>query len=86
LIYFTSLVDPISNTLPLTYSWQIIDQPPITHTVALTDTVGFVWESPGTYDITITATNLAGTVSDTHVITIAPSTYEIYLLLVQKSS
>lgn len=82
---FTATVEPVSTTLPLTYVWQASGQLPITHTAGLSDTVGFAWELPGTYDITVSAANLAGSVSDSHVVTIAPSTYELYLPFVQKS-
>jgi len=84
--YFTTTVEPISTTLPLKYVWQANGHPPITHTVGLTDTVGFAWEMPGIQLITVTVSNLEGTVTENHVITITAPVYEIYLPLVIKSS
>ena len=83
---FTAAVEPITTTLPLDYVWQASGQLPITHTGGLTDTVGWAWEMPGTQVITVTATNPFGSVSDSHVITIAAPLYEIYLPLVSKAS
>ena len=82
---FNAWVGPISTTLPITYTWQADGQPGITHTGGLTDTVSFTWELPGTQVITVTASNLAGSVMDTHVINIAPLVYETYLPMVTKS-
>ena len=67
---FTATVEPISTTLPLTYTWQASGLAPVTHTGGLTDTVSFTWEVPGTQVITVTASNQNGSVMDTHVITI----------------
>jgi CSLREA domain-containing protein len=82
---FTATVEPISTSLPLTYIWQVDGQVPITQTGGLTDTISFTWEMPGTQIITVTASNLAGEVSASHVITIATPIYERYLPLVIKS-
>jgi CSLREA domain-containing protein len=79
---FTATVDPISTTLPLEYVWQTSKQAPITNTGGLTDIVSFTWEMPGTQIITVTASNPAGAVSASHVITIATPIYETYLPLV----
>ena len=67
---FTAAVEPITTTLPLTYTWQLGGQIPITHTGGLSDTNDFIWDMPGTQLITVTASNLYGSVSDTHPITI----------------
>ncbi len=37
--FFVAMVEPISTTLPITYTWQASNQQPITHTGGLTDTV-----------------------------------------------
>jgi len=86
LTYFTATVEPISTTLPLTYTWQSDGQIPISHTSRLTDTIAFNWEIPGTYAITVTASNMAGSVMDTHVITITKPINKTYLPLVINSS
>ena len=73
---FSALVEPISTTLPLTYFWQASGQTPITNTGGLTDTVSFTWYLTGTHFITVTASNPAGAVSDTHMITITDQPIE----------
>ncbi len=83
-IQFTANVEPISSTLPISYNWEASDHPPITETGGLTDTVGWAWETPGTYAITVTASNLAESVMDTHMITITESLYKVSLPLVFK--
>ncbi len=83
---FTATVGPVSTTLPLTYTWQADGQVPIIHTGGLTDTVNWAWEIPGTYIITVTASNLAGEVADSHIITMTQPIYEIYLPVVINSS
>jgi CSLREA domain-containing protein len=67
---FTTTVEPVSTTLPLTYTWQVDGQTPITHTSGLTDTSAYTWAAPGVYTLTVQATNYGGTVSNTHSITI----------------
>lgn len=67
---FTATVEPLSTTLPLEYVWQANDQPTITQTSGLSDTIDFIWEMPGTKLITVTASNVGGSVIDTHMITI----------------
>ena len=81
---FTATVEPLSTTLPITYTWQADGQSPITRTAGLSDTVTFLWDAPGTYTITVQAANAAGTVSDTLTITIAAPTYRNYLPLIQR--
>ncbi len=83
--YFTATVEPVSTTLPITYVWNASEHPPITETRGLTDAFGLAWEMPGTKVITVTASNLAGSVMDTHMITITTPVYDIYLPLVIKS-
>jgi N-acetylneuraminic acid mutarotase len=73
---FSATVEPISTTLPLTYLWQAEGQSPITHNGGLTDAVAFTWDLPGTQLITITASNIAGSVTDTYVISITDQPIE----------
>jgi CSLREA domain-containing protein len=73
---FTATVEPVSTTLPLTYTWQADSQLPIIHTGELTDTVSFTWEMPGTQIITVTVSNLGGSVVDSHAITITDQPIE----------
>ncbi len=68
---FTATVSPPTATLPITYTWQATGQPPVVHGGAgLSDTVTFTWQVSGTQQITVTARNWGGTVSDTHLITL----------------
>ena len=73
---FTATVEPISTTLPLTYTWQVQGQLPITHTAGITDKVSLAWQLPGTQIITVTASNVSGSVSDSHAITITDTPIE----------
>jgi PKD repeat protein len=68
---FTALVEPVTTTLPITYTWLADGQLPITHTGGLTDTAIFTWELPGVYTVTVQAANPFGVVSDAHTIDIA---------------
>ena len=63
-------IAPLSVTVPVTYTWQTAEQSPIVHSGTTTDTVLFSWSSPGTKTITVTASNAAGTVEDTHEVTV----------------
>ena len=56
---------PTDVVQPITYTWQASGQLPITHTVGLSDTVSYVWDYPGTQVITVTATNIEGSTTDT---------------------
>jgi predicted outer membrane repeat protein len=82
---FTATVEPVSTTLPLTYSWQAQGQLPVTYTSGLTDSVSFTWDIVGEQLITVTASNIGGSVSASHVITITTPIYETYLPLVIKT-
>ena len=56
-----------------------------THTGGLNDTVTFTWSTTGTQAITVTALNAAGTVTDTHDITIESlSLYTVFLPIIVK--
>ncbi len=78
---FTAWVEPISTTLPLTYVWEADGQVPITQTGGLTDTINFSWDALGTQIITVTASNIFGSVMDTHMITI--TNYACFLPTIQ---
>ncbi len=69
---FNANVLPTDATQPITYTWQADGQTPVTHTgMGVTDTVSFSWSSDGSKTITVTASNAAGSQTDTHVITIS---------------
>ncbi len=73
---FTATVGPITTTLPLAYVWQASGQLPITHTAGITDEVSVTWQLPGMQIITVTASNVSGSVSDSHAITISEAPIE----------
>jgi hypothetical protein len=81
----TATVTPISTTLPLEYLWQTAGQTPITHTGGLSDVVSFVWDMPGVYTVTVTASNEVGSVSTTHTINIEESIWKNFLPYVVQS-
>ena len=63
---FTATVSPITVTTPITYVWQATGQTAQTHTGRGTsDTATFTWPSgaTGIKTITVSATNVAGTIS-----------------------
>jgi hypothetical protein len=61
---FTATVVPLDVVHPITYTWQASGQMPITHTAGVSDSVSYVWDEPGTQEITITAKNIFGSTSD----------------------
>jgi PKD repeat protein len=69
---FTATVDPITVTMPMTYTWQATGQPAVTHagSLTVTDSVSYTWATTGTRIITVTARNGGGAVTSTHSVTI----------------
>ncbi len=67
---FTADVSPIMSTQPITYTWQATGQDDVAHTGYLSDAASFTWIQPGVQTITVTASNAADAVTNTHVITI----------------
>lgn len=67
---FTATVNPITATLPIKYVWQATGQDTVTHTSDLRDTVAFIWNTPGTQDITVTVTNASGILTHAQHITV----------------
>lgn len=85
---FTATITPTTAAQPITYTWQISGESPITRTGGLTDTLAFSWATSGTYTITITAENGIGSpVTATHTITITTvlPQWHIYLPLMGKN-
>jgi hypothetical protein len=67
---FTATVSPSNTTVPITYTWEATDLPPVIQIGDTVDHVEFTWEEIGTKAITVTAANAGGTVVDTHLINI----------------
>jgi len=81
---FTTTVSPAETTLPITYTWEATGQTAVyTTTSILTNTISYSWAVGGTKMITVTATNAAGSVIDTHPI-IIDSTRWIYLPVIAR--
>ena len=83
---FTATVNPITTSLPITFSWEAANQLPIMQvSMAVSDTRVFSWTSSliGAQWITVTASTATGSASDTHLIIIDP--LEVYLPLVVNS-
>jgi hypothetical protein len=83
---FAAEVTPISTTLPIEYAWQATDQPPISHTGGLTDSVSFNWETTGEKVITVTASNADGSVGGSHTITLVILDQQAYLPAVMRAA
>ncbi len=75
---FTATVSPVTATVPLTYTWQVTDQPPLSDTGTLSDTAVFSWTVPGTKTLVVTATNAEGSVTGTHRIALQPPEIELH--------
>lgn len=68
---FTAAIANDETTTPLHYIWRASEQrEPIEATDGLGSTATFTWDTPGTYTITVTATNDAGVITGTHTVQI----------------
>ena len=67
-----ALVQPVTTTAPLTYTWEATGQAPVVHagSLMLTDGISFTWALTGTQTITLTAANALGVVTATAAITV----------------
>ncbi len=82
---FAAAVTPLTTTVPMTYSWQATDQIAITRTAGITDAISFTWVTTGTKTITVTATNIDGSVtSQPYIIAINTASEAIYLPVILK--
>jgi uncharacterized repeat protein (TIGR01451 family) len=76
---FTAIVDPLTATLPIVYTWS-----PMPVVGQGTPVVTYTWPVAGSHTITVTATNSGGMASDTHIIIIGP--VHLYMPWVARSS
>lgn len=84
-LMFIAIAIPLTATTPVTYLWQATDQSPVTHSGQwVTDAVSFIWPISGTKNITVTATNIAGTVMATRSIEVR-KIWKVFLPAVLKS-
>ena len=68
---FTAAVSPSDVTQPLTYTWQVDGQAPLTHTGGVSDSVGFAWAEGGVYTLALSVENAAGTLTYAQAVAIA---------------
>lgn len=59
-VTLTAAVSPVTTTLPLTYTWQVEGQPPLTQSGGLAHTAVFTWTKPGTYSVVVSAASASG--------------------------
>lgn len=79
---FVAIVEPVTATRPITYSWQATDLPPVVHTNRdLSDTINLTWTVAGFKTVTVTASNVEGTVYDSHIVDVRP----VPALVIEKS-
>jgi glycosidase len=85
---FTATVNPISTTLPLTFTWEydlgaIVEGVVYPTVTGLSQPHVISWAVAGTYAITATASNQAGAATDVYHFTVMP-TWRVYLPLAIK--
>jgi hypothetical protein len=75
--YVEALVDPPTVTLPITYTYEASGLLPEVHAALVRTWDGhtFVWPTPGRKVVTITVSNLGGTVSTSFTETVRGNTY-----------
>ncbi|MCP4428542.1 MAG: PKD domain-containing protein, partial [Chloroflexi bacterium] len=79
---FTATVNPISTTLPLTYTWEATGQTAVARAAAsLADVVSFTWPVTGTQTITVSVSNaVGGPIIATHTFTVEMQTLYLPLM------
>jgi hypothetical protein len=63
-VNFSATTSPITTSLPITYTWHASGEAPVIHvaSMSLVDTAPLAWRTTGTKAITVTLTNVAGSV------------------------
>lgn len=61
---FTAQVLPLTISQPVTYTWTATNQMTVTHTTRVSDTVVYRWPESGLVTVTVSAQNVASTVSN----------------------
>ncbi len=67
---FTATAAPITLTRPITFTWDVTDQPTIIRQSGLDDAMSFSWSTPGSKSVTVTASNRWGAASKTFTLNI----------------
>lgn len=60
---FTAHLTPITATQPVNYEWEVDGHPTIVQENGANDTLMVSWDTDGTYEVTVTATNTHGSTS-----------------------
>jgi hypothetical protein len=86
---FVAQVEPITATVPMSYTWEATDHTPQTHSGDLRDSIILNWDTVGTKTITVTATNAGATVSATSTVELfdrgaVQAQQQVYLPLIQR--
>jgi hypothetical protein len=76
---FTAEVGPLGATTPITYEWQATGQDPVINTSGLSDGVMFVWDTPGTKTVSVTARNGVNQLTKQTTIDIHEDVLNIYI-------
>ena len=71
-------------TLPITYTWSFGDGFTSTVSATLTNAIPHTYTLPGTYTVTLTATNGCGETVAQHDIVVVPLQWQVYLPLVRR--
>jgi hypothetical protein len=72
---FTATMSPLTAIQPITYVWEASAHPPVTRTGGLNDTIYLAWDTPGPKTVTVTVLNIAGGVTDGHMIAVDQRVY-----------
>ena len=80
---FTASSLPLTDSWPVTYTWQATQQPAMLHSGGFIAMVDFSWNLTGTKTITVTAENCGGTASATHTIEVK-ALERVFLPLITK--
>lgn len=67
---FTASAAPITLTRPVTFTWDVTGQPTLIRQSGLEDSLSVSWATPGSKNVTVTASNRWGTASRTFTINI----------------
>lgn len=78
---FLAEVSPMNATMRVTYEWQATGQADVTHNSGVTDAVMFVWDTPGTKTISVTANNGVNELHNQMQIEISEVQFEIFIPL-----
>lgn len=79
---FTATLGPALTPQPFVYTWQVGGETAVSHAHCLTDQQPISGNTPGTYPITITASN--GLITHTHTLTLTLTPHSLFLPLISQ--